>query len=181
MSEQLEVLKTVTQRLAEASIPYMVTGSMAVNFYAVPRMTRDIDLVVELSESDVDQVVRLFRDEFYVDREMVRRAIREKSLFNVIHNAFVIKVDLVVKKETEFRREEFSRRREVAIEGQECFIVAPEDLILSKLEWAKDSRSQIQLEDVRNLLNSVTGLDKDYLSRWAAQLGLAPLYREVSG
>ena len=53
MSEELEVLKTVTQRLADASIPYMVTGSIAANFYTVPRMTRDIDIVVELSERDI--------------------------------------------------------------------------------------------------------------------------------
>lgn len=179
MSEELEVLKTVTQRLTRAEIPYMVTGSMAGNFYAVPRMTRDIDLVVELSGQDVDQVVALFQDDFYVDREMVQRAIRERTIFNIIHNAFVIKVDFVVKKETAYRQEEFSRRRPVSMEGQEFFIVAPEDLILSKLEWAKDSRSPLHLDDVRNLLRSVQGLDKDYLVRWARRLGLEALYREV--
>ena len=47
MSDELDVLKSVAARLGEAGIPYMVTGSMAANFYAVPRMTRDIDLVVE--------------------------------------------------------------------------------------------------------------------------------------
>ena len=59
--------------------------------------------------------------------------------------------------------------------------MAPEDLILSKLEWAKDSRSATQLEDVRNLLRSVEGLEKDYVLRWAERLGLASLYREVCG
>ena len=179
MSEELEVLKTVTQRLTRAQIPYMVTGSIAGNFYAVPRMTRDIDLVVELSEQDVDRVVDLFREDFYVDRDMVQRAIRERAMFNVIHNAFVLKVDFVVKKESAYRREEFSRRRSVSMEGQEFLIVAPEDLILSKLEWAKDSRSPLHLDDVRNLLRSVQGLDKDYLIGWASRLGLEPLYREV--
>ena len=52
MSEALQVLKLVTQRLEEAGIPYMLTGSMALNFCAVPRMTRDIDVVVELREED---------------------------------------------------------------------------------------------------------------------------------
>ncbi len=67
------------------------------------------------------------------------------------------------------------------VDGQTLFIVAPEDLILSKLEWAKDSRSATQLEDVRNLLRSVEGLEKDYVLRWAERLGLASLYREVCG
>ena len=60
------------------------------------------------------------------------------------------------------------------------FIVSPEDLILSKLDWAKESRSQMQLDDVRNLLKSVKGLDIAYLSRWSERLGLSALYREVS-
>jgi len=58
-------------------------------------------------------------------------------------------------------------------------MVAPEDLILSKLDWAKDSRSQVQLDDVRNLLRSVQGLDTDYLNRWVERLGLDALYQEV--
>ena len=65
------------------------------------------------------------------------------------------------------------------MEGREIWIVAPEDLILSKLEWVKDSRSELQLEDVRNLLLSVPDLDKDYLARWADRLGIGSLYCEV--
>ncbi len=64
MSQELQVLKLVTGRLAEAGISYMVTGSMAVNYYAVPRMTRDIDIVVELSELDVNRAVKLFQEDF---------------------------------------------------------------------------------------------------------------------
>ena len=100
-------------------------------------------------------------------------------MFNMIHNALVVKVDCVVRKDTEYRREEFTRRRSASIADQQVFIVSPEDLILSKLDWAKDSRSQLQLDDVRNLLRSVQGLDTEYLNRWVHRLGLAPLYQEV--
>ena len=157
----------------------MVTGSMATNFYATPRMTRDIDLVVELGEAEVERVVALFQNEYYIDRDMVDQAVRTRSLFNMIHETLVVKVDCAVKKDSEYRREEFSRRRKVIIDGQPVTIVAPEDLILSKLEWAKESRSQMQLDDVRNLLRSVQNLDQAYLDRWANRLGLAALYREV--
>ena len=179
MSDELDVLKSVTAQLEGAGIPYMVTGSMAANFYAVPRMTRDIDLVVELSERDVDRVNRLFQQEYYIDRDMVQRAVRDHAMFNMIHNALVVKVDCVVRKETEYRREEFARRRAVSVADQQVFIVSPEDLILSKLDWAKESRSQMQLDDVRNLLRSVQGLDTAYLNRWADRLGLTTLYQEV--
>ena len=180
MSDELDVLKSVTAQLEGAGIPYMVTGSMAANFYAVPRMTRDIDLVVELSERDVDRVIRLFQQEYYIDRDMVQRAVRDHAMFNMIHNALVVKVDCVVRKDTEYRREEFARRRAVSVADQQVFIVSPEDLILSKLDWAKESRSQMQLDDVRNLLRAVQGLDTAYLNRWADRLGLAALYQEVS-
>jgi hypothetical protein len=179
VSDELVVLKSVAARLGEAGIPYMVTGSMAANFYAVPRMTRDIDLVVELSERDVDRVTQLFQQEYYIDRDMVQRAVRDHAMFNMIHNALVVKVDCVVRKDTEYRREEFARRRALSISDQEIFIVSPEDLILSKLDWAKESRSQMQLDDVRNLLGSVQGLDTVYLNRWADRLGLTTLYQEV--
>ena len=180
MSEELDVLKMVTARLAVADIPYMVTGSMANNVYAVPRMTRDIDIVVELSEGDADRIIRLFETDFYIDQETVRLALVERRMFNIIHEAFVVKVDFVVRKDTDYRREEFSRRRSVSMDGQEFFIVAPEDLILSKLDWAKDSRSEMQLNDVRNLLASVEELDHQYLAHWVNRLGLESVYREVS-
>ena len=103
MSDELDVLKSVTAQLDKAGIPYMVTGSMAGNFYAVPRMTRDIDLVIELSERDVDRVTHLFLQEYYIDRDMVQRAVRDHAMFNMIHTALVVKVGCVVRKETEYR------------------------------------------------------------------------------
>ena len=179
VSDELEILKSVTARLDAAGIPYMITGSMAGNFYATPRMTRDIDMVIELSGKDAGRVVGLFQHEYYIDRDMVQQAVRNQSMFNMIHNTLVVKVDCVVRKETEYHREEFARRRAVSIADQAVFIVSPEDLILSKLDWAKESRSQMQLDDVRNLLRSVQGLDTGYLNRWVDRLGLTALYKEV--
>ena len=179
MSEELEVLRTVAARLDQAGIAYMLTGSMALNYYAVPRMTRDIDLVVELEPGDAERFVRLFQSDFYVELEAVRRGIVERGIFNLIHDVFVIKVDCVVRKETEYRREEFARRTRVGIEGQAVSIVTPEDLVISKLDWARDTHSEIQLGDVRSLLASVQGLDEAYLGRWTDRLGLAALYEEV--
>ena len=137
-------------------------------------------MVIELSERNVERVTHLFEQDYYVDQDMVQRAVRDQAMFNMIHNALVVKADCVVRKETEYRQAEFARRRAVSIAGQQVFIVSPEDLILSKLDWAKESRSQIQLNDVRNLLRSVQDLDTDYLTHWADRLGLASLYQEVS-
>jgi hypothetical protein len=180
-TEELEVLKIVTGRLESARIPYMVTRSMAANYYAVPRMTRDIDLVVELSAADADRLCALFERDFCIDRDAVRDAIAERKTFNAIHAALVVKVDFVVRKDSEYRREEFRRRRRVTVNDIAIFVVAPEDLIISKLEWARDSRSEVQLADVRNLLAAGLDLDREYLAQWVSRLGLDALYREVAG
>jgi len=181
VTEELDVLAIVTERLESAQMSYMVTGSMAANYYAVPRMTRDIDIVVELSIADIDQLCELFQGDFYVDRDTVRTAIAEQGVFNLIHMERVVKVDFIVRKDSEYRRTELARRRRASAEGREFFVAAPEDLIISKLEWARDSHSEVQLADVRNLLASVAGLDRDYLAGWVEQLGLDSLYREVTG
>lgn len=90
VSDELHILKSITARLQAAGIAYMVTGSMAMNFYATPRMTRDIDLVVELRDADVERVVDLFQGEYYIDRDMVELAIRNRAMFNMIHNDLVV-------------------------------------------------------------------------------------------
>jgi predicted nucleotidyltransferase len=180
MTEELEVLKTVTRRLSAAGIEYMVTGSMAVNYYAVPRMTRDIDLVVALSEGDADRIEALFGEAFYLDRQAVRSAIEQRASFKIIETERVVKVDFVVRKESEYRRTELTRRRRITIDGAEVFVVAPEDLVLSKLDWARESRSEVQLADVRNVLAAVPDIDRGYLALWAQRLGLEALLAEVT-
>ncbi len=178
-SEQLSVLKIVAETLDRAGIRYMVSGSMAMNFYAEPRMTRDIDLVVELMSADGPRIVDLFGAEFYLDPDAVRDAIARRGMFNLIHRALVLKVDFIVRKDETYRREEFSRRRKARIEDFDVFLVAAEDLILSKLDWTKGRRSEIQLSDVRNLIDSVSDLDWPYLERWGADLGVSDLLLEV--
>lgn len=177
MSEELDVLLDVAARLTRAGIPYMLTGSTATNFYATPRMTRDIDIVVEIAGNESDRLTQLFENDFYVDRGTVHEAVSRRTMFNLIHQASVIKVDFVVRKDTDYRRMEFSRRRSIDVEGQALSIVAPEDLIISKLEWAKESRSELQLGDVRNLLAAIKGLDRTYMEGWIERLGLSELYR----
>jgi hypothetical protein len=181
VTPELEVLEAVTRRLDEANVPYMLTGSLALNFYAIPRMTRDIDLVVELSPTDAEQMHDLFAADFYVDLGAIREAIEQRSVFNIIHTSLVVKVDLVVRKDTEYRRTEFARRRRVAFEGHPLCIVAPEDLIISKLDWGRDSRSSVQLDDARNILRAHPHLDRPYLERWISALDLGRLYREIEG
>ncbi len=179
MSEELEVLKVVTECLNRTNIPYMISGSMAANYYTVPRMTRDIDVVIELKETDVDKFVELFAGDFYINKEMIKKEVRRQGMFNLIHTQFVIKIDFIVKKSSPYQDTAFSRKREVLINSNPMWFVSPEDLVISKLNWAKDSLSEMQLKDVRNLLETVDNLDLKYIDKWISQLGLWQVYKEA--
>jgi hypothetical protein len=179
VSEQLDVLKLVAERLQRADIAYMISGSMALNYYAQPRLTRDIDVVVALRREDVERVTNLFATDFYIDTDAVRNAIIQLGMFNIIHYDHVMKVDLIVRKDTPYRQEEFARRSAVEIDGVTMWLVTAEDLLLSKLVWAAESHSEMQLQDVRNLIRSVVDLDWTYIERWADELTVSELLREV--
>ena len=181
MSDELDVLTLVAVRLDAIGIPYMVSGSMAMNYYAQPRMTRDIDIVVELSPVSAERLVDAFSPDFYIDRDATADAVVRRGMFNAIHTQLVVKVDFIVRKDTAFRHEEFARRRQIVVDGTTLWLVSPEDLILSKLDWAKDSESELQLGDVRNVIRSLPDLDWTYIERWAPVLGVAPLLARVRG
>lgn len=172
MSEQLEFIKLIASRLDSAGIRYMLTGSMAMAIYSVPRMTRDIDLVVEINPSDVDIIVGLFSNDCYIDRESVRKAVETHSIFNIIHTTWVVKADFIIKKNDEYRREEFARRQQLVLEDTTIYIVSAEDLILSKLHWGSQSQSDLQFRDVRQLISAVSNLDLGYMNIWASRLGI---------
>src|SRR4030095_2396517 len=101
----------------------MITGSIAANFYTVPRMTRDIDIVVELGERDVSRFISLFENDYYLDAQTVEQAVRVKGIFNLIQQPHVVKVDFVVRKDSPYRRREFARRKRAFLAEQEDFFV----------------------------------------------------------
>lgn len=180
MSEELEVLKIVARRLDKAGLPYMISGSMAANYYTVPRMTRDIDVVIELNEADADNFARVFQEDFYVDKEMVKHEVLRQGMFNVIHNQSVIKVDFIIRKNTPFHRAAFSRRMKTRVDNNSVWLITAEDLVLAKLLWAEDSHSEMQIKDIRNLLATVKDLDRAHIKAWVARLGLVEFYKEVA-
>ena len=104
MNEQLDVLKLVAERLQQVDIAYMISGSIALNYYAQPRLTRDIDIVVALRREDAERVINLFAEDCYIDADAVRNAIAQLGMFNIIHYDHVLKVDCIVRKDTPYRQ-----------------------------------------------------------------------------
>lgn len=176
MPIELDILKQVCRQLDAHDIPYMLTGSFAANFYAVPRMTRDIDIVIAIQTKEADKIFRIFKNDFYVDRNSIDDAIEYRNMFNIIHNEYAFKIDFIIRKDSEYRLVEFTRRKRIQLEDVLIWIVSPEDLIISKLYWAKDSLSEMQIKDVKNLLSTILKLDHDYILKWVDQLNLTVIY-----
>ena len=167
---ELNVLRTVSERLEAARLPFTVTGSMALDYYAAPRMTRDIDIVVALSPAALSPLQKALGDDFYFDADYALDAIRNERLFNLMHIASAMKIDLIVLKSSEYRQLEFSRRQAINVGGVPTWIVSREDLILSKLEWSKESASEMQRRDIVQLL--AAPVDWEYLHHWGTALGV---------
>jgi hypothetical protein len=160
--------------LDETEVPFMVTGSLASAFYAVPRATQDLDLVFSTNRAGVERIVQAFLDRgLYVDREAALDALQSHGQFTAIDPDAGWKVDLIVRRDRPFSRAEFERRRRVSFLGVEFPIVSPEDLLIAKLEWSHLGDSTLQRRDVLQLLERIgPRLDYSYVERWVEELGL---------
>lgn len=173
----IETLRDFVQKMNVLGIEYMVTGSYAMSAYGEIRMTRDINVVVQLSETHAKPFFETFKDEYYVSDESIRNAVRRRSMFNVISHAHGGKVDCIIQKDTEFARTSFSRRFKVSFSGIEFWTTTKEDLIIAKLNCAKDSHSEMQIRDIANLTESE--YDSGYVAKWIADMDLADIWAEV--
>jgi hypothetical protein len=178
MKNEIDVVRDISAKFAQGRIAYMLTGSIAMNYYAQPRMTRDIDVVVALEAKQADAIVQLFGTEYYVAREAVSSSIEHESIFNLIHNETMVKVDCIIRKKDAYRLAEFQRRQQIQIHDFFTSIVSKEDLMISKLFWSKDSRSEMQFRDIKNLAD--TGYDAEYMKLWTRKLDLHSLWEELA-
>ena len=177
-----DVVQRITEALDVAGIAYMLTGSFASARYGTPRSTQDIDLVIEATASQLrDLVTYLAGHSYYADLDAALEAHRRGSLFNVIDLNSGWKIDLILRKSRPFSREEFGRRRLINVEGLSLYVASAEDVIISKLEWAKLGGSQRQIEDAAAIMR-VQGetLDNSYLKKWTAELELQPQWNAAS-
>jgi hypothetical protein len=163
-------------------ISYFVGGSVASIVHGIPRLTQDVDLVVDLHADQVDSLVAGLDPEFHADGNTMREAIKHQSCCNVIHLGTMVKVDIFVRQQTAFADSEWSRRQRLPIgfdqPSLEAFVASAEDMILQKLVWYRmtGERSDRQWGDVTGMLK-VRGaaLDFAYLRHWATDLDVAVL------
>lgn len=178
-----ELLKKIANILEELKIPYAVTGGFAVSVWGRPRYTADIDIIVELLEKNIKPLAKKLLEiekDVYVDEDMIKDALLHKSEFNFIEPDFGLKVDFFVKDNTPYNKLKIKRKIKQDIFGQDVFFVSPEDLILSKLLWGKESESFKQQADVKTILeNKKLKLDFKYLESWSEKQGTSEVFERL--
>lgn len=167
----LELLKRISLSLEKENIPYMLSGSIALNNYTVPRMTLDIDIVIELKEDNINNFLSIFGENYYVNENVVADEVKRSGMFNVIDHETGFKIDFIIRKNSEYRQHEFQRRQKIRISDFEIWIVTPEDLVVSKIEWIQRLKSDKQISDIENLL-AIPDIDKNYIKKWCDKLKL---------
>jgi len=155
-------------------VDYFLVGSLASMYYGKPRFTQDIDLVVNIRPVNLTN----FADEFDTDafyfppQEILKDEVSRRGIFNLLHQASGIKIDIVLLKDTEFYVEENQRKKKVRLSPDfEAFIASPEDIIVKKLDFYREGGSEKHLIDIGEIILSVT-LDYSYLEKWTTRLGL---------
>ena len=182
MSVEEEAVSRLVRRLEALGIPYMITDSFASSHHGLPRATNDADIVVDPSPEALDALLAALRR----GRLLRRRAHRPRGpagppALQRHRSETAFKVDLIVRKERPFSREEFARRERRDLGGLAVSMATPEDTILSKLEWArKAGSSERQLADALGVVQ-VCGerIDRAYIEKWAAPLGVLDLWQQL--
>ncbi len=178
----LAALEPVIDVLERLGVRYQVGGSVASSVHGMARATMDVDIVAELEAEHVGKLVGSLRDGYFVDEGLVRAALRDRSSFNLIHQATIMKVDIFLPKERPYDRQALDRSIEDTLvddpKARSLRVAAPEDVILAKLEWYRlgGETSERQWVDVLGVLRVQRDrMDVAYMKRWATELGVADL------
>ncbi|MDD4892156.1 MAG: hypothetical protein PHU85_19710 [Phycisphaerae bacterium] len=179
-----ELMTVVVKALEKVSAGYMVSGSMATIAYGEPRLTMDVDIVVDLRPAQVRPLREEFPEtEFYFSEEAAHQAIREGGMFNIIHPTSGLKADLIVAGTNPVNLARLRRTRELVVAaGVKVRFSSPEDVILAKLQFHAEGGSEKHLRDIRGvILAHQVPLDLDYIGALAEQWGLSTTWRMLLG
>jgi len=165
------LLEKICTKLEQHNIPYMLSGSLAMLTYTTPRMTRDIDIVINIQSNDLDKFLDIFKEGYYINPPTVEIEIKRRGMFNVIDFESGFKIDFIVRKNTDFHVNEFNRRILSNAYGFQTWIVSIEDLVISKIKWIQELQSDTQINDINNLIRN-PNVDMEYVKQWCKEMNL---------
>lgn len=180
--EQNRAFGGVIDIFEATGVEYMIWGGVAVVMYGEPRFTRDMDVVIRLSHSQVDILARLLEEDgYYVSIEAIQDALDRRSYFNAIHLETGIKIDFHIAERDPIHVWAFEHRQVRQFdEFRQAVYMPPESVILAKLQAYQDSGSTRHLEDIGGILRvSGSELDLAYVDREGFRIGVFGTWREL--
>ena len=184
LTEPIQITSRIAKEFERLGIRYLVGGSLASSLHGVPRATHDVDIVADIGENHIPEFVKALEAEFYIDAEMIREAVRMQSMFNIIHQETMFKIDIFVLKSDTVSHEEMNRREQYQLtdDRKDTFYIATaEDTIVQKLFWYQlgGCVSDRQWNDVISVLKVQNRLDRHYLERIAKLKGVEELLKQA--
>jgi len=171
-----------TGRLEALGLRYMITGSVASTLYGEPRLTHDVDLVLDLDVPSITRLAAAFPlQEFYCAPEeiiLLEAQRRQRGSFNIIHHDSGFKCDVYLAGRDPLHRWALERRRPIDVGASVVWVAPPEYVVVRKLEYFREGGSQKHIDDIRGLIR-LTVLDRDELQRWIRSLGLTDAWASV--
>lgn len=161
--------------LEQQAIRYRVVGSLASMAYGEPRFTNDIDFLADLRPEHAAAFLQAFPPpEHYLSEAAMRAAIEQPGQFNIIHIPSGLKVDMIVLRQDDYSHVEIQRGRRLTSPGEfDVWFAAPEDVILNKLVYYREGRSEKHLRDIASMLMiQGAAIDRGYIASWSLRLGV---------
>ena len=171
--DQLDLLRLAADTLDRLDVRYAVVGSFASGAWGEPRLTQDIDVVVEIDVFDAESICNAFGSaEFYVSKTAAHEAVSARGQFNLLHPASGNKIDFMIADDSPWSRAQLERRvLAPLLPDRGVYVATAEDVILGKLQYYQVGGSDKHLRDITGiLLTDVDSIDYDYLGRYAAEL-----------
>jgi len=180
--EQTDLLRHAVQALQQLGVSHAIVGSFASGAWGESRFTQDIDIVVDLNSQQATELCRTFpREDFYVSESAAQEAVLHQTQFNVIHPTSGNKIDFMIANDSPWAISQLSRSRSIQLfPDLDAQFAAPEDVILGKLIYFREGGSEKHLRDITGILKiSSDDVDREYVSRFATQLGVAELWQQI--
>jgi hypothetical protein len=177
----LDLALQVIDALNEAGVGYMLVGSFSSNFYAPPRSTKDMDVVVAIMGDEITRLARRLAPVFTANPQASFEAVTGTRRYRFRSRESLFEVEFFDLGSDPHDQARFERRLRVTFEGRETFIPRPEDVIVTKLRWALGAKRAKDRDDVRNVIAvNRAELDWQYIHRWADSHGTRALLDEIA-
>lgn len=183
--QELKILADFAEILDKLQISYAIGGSIASSIYGQVRFTQDADITVEPFDDHAEKFYQDIKSDFYISKTAMYQALKDKTGFNLIHLSSAFKIDIFIRKDTNYQKQLLSRRKLIKLQDSHqnpVSVVSPEDIILLKLQWYKqaDCSSERQWNDVLGVIKiRKKEIDIEYLRKWSCILGINELLQNA--